>query len=433
MQPLLLAAAVAVAYFALASVSQLVAYSPEDAWTVWLASGVVLGGLLACPRTRWVALLAGGFVGATAFAAWIGSGVLEAVGYGAIEVIATAIAAFVVARLIAIPARLEGPRELAALILGGAVPLALVGALLATAWHVAAGGTAAGPTFRVWALSNLIGTLLVAPMIVAWSRFRLRRSGGMTMPTFVGGAIACALFLGVLWLLFDAPADTRFGGSVGAGLTYLPIVFMALVALLWGTRGATLAAFVGALIAILNTAQGEGPFAGVEGFLGEAELEVEGYAVAIAMTGLLIAVLAASQRTAMQAARDWQTRFEATIGAHRLLAYEWDPVSGAMVVTGDSQQSLGVAPAKLATLADWVALVTPEDRDAVRARFEQRAQGTGAADAFTYRVAAGGALPVDANDEARAIRDHDGALHRIVGIVRLGAPADAAPSGAGVA
>ncbi len=136
------------------------------------------------------------------------------------------------------------------------------------------------------------------------------------------------LFLVTLQLLFDAPTGSRMGGLAGRALTYVPIVFMALVALLWGTRGATLAAFAGALIAMVNTAQGEGPFAGVEGFLGDPELEVEGYALAIALTGLLIAVLAAAQRNAARDARDWQTRFEAAIGAHRLLAYEWDPASG---------------------------------------------------------------------------------------------------------
>jgi integral membrane sensor domain MASE1 len=426
---IIVVALVALAYVALAAVSELIAYSPADAWTVWLSSGVVLGSLLVQPRARWAAILAGAFIGATAFALTLGSSPFVAAGYGCIEVIACGLAAFVVTRIVDLPMGLERPRDLAALILGGALPLALTGAALATVWHVADGGTEAAPTFRVWMISNVIGTLLVAPLVIAWSRFRLRRSGGMTMPTFAGGAIACFLFLGLLWLIFDARPDARFGGSVGASLTYLPIVFMALVALLWGTRGATLAAFAGALIAMVNTAQGEGPFAGLEGFLGEAELEVEGYALAIAMTGLLIAVLAASQRSAMRAARDWQTRFEATIGAHRLLAYEWDPASGRMIVTGDSTQMLGVAPAKLATLADWLALVGADERDAVSIRFEQRAEGSGAADALAYRMAASGSGTVEAHDEARAIRDHDGAMHRVVGIVRLAAPAGAADAG----
>jgi len=193
--------------------------------------------------------------------------------------------------------------------------------------------------------------------------------------------------------------------------------------LLWGVRGATLAAFLGALIAVVNTAQHEGPFAVVRGFLGEPELEVEAYSLAIALTGLLIAALAASQRNAMREARDWQTRFEAAIGAHRLLAYEWDPASGRMIVTGDSAELLGVPAARLATLADWLALVAADDRDRVSTRFDERVLGSGDGDTMTYDIVGPDRTALAATDEARAIRDHDGALHRVVGMVRMSASA----------
>jgi integral membrane sensor domain MASE1 len=424
-QHLIAAVLVAAAYFALAAVSYAVAYSPADAWTVWLASGVVVGPLLAASRARWPGVLAGGFAGAAAFSLFLGSPPLHALGYGAIELIASAAAALVVAKVVALPLTLHRPRELVALVLGGAAASALTGAALATAWHVADGGTEAGATFRVWALSNFLGMLLVAPVIVAWARLTLRRSGGMTMPAFAAGAVACALFLGTMWMLFDAKPGTRFGASAGETLTYVPILFMALVALLWGTRGATLAAFVGALIAVVNTAQQEGPFVGAAGFLGDDEFEVQAYALAIALTGLLIAVLAAAQRDAMRAAREWKTRFEAAIGAHRLLAYEWDPASGRIVVTGDAAGLVGVPAAAIGSLADWLAVVAAADRERVSARFDERVRGRGDADVLTYLVSGAGGAPAAATDEARAIRDHDGTLHRVVGIVRV-APAAAA-------
>ncbi|MCC7325260.1 MAG: MASE1 domain-containing protein [Burkholderiales bacterium] len=418
-QQLLIVVLVAAAYTAFGALSSLVAYAPTDAWTVWLASGVVLGLLLSLRRARWAAVLGGGFVGATAFAFNLGSAALEAVGYGAIEVLASGAAALLVSRLAALPLRFHAVRDLGALILAGAVPLALVGAVLAAAWQLAAGGTGFGTTLRVWFISNFIGTLLVAPVIISWAQFRVRRSGGMTMPAFTSGAVACALFLGTLWLLFSGSVAQRFGGSVGAALTYLPIVFMSLVAVLWGARGATLAGFVGALIAMVCTAQGNGPFAGVEGFLGEAQLEVEAYALAIALLGLLIAVLGAAQRQAAHVAREWQTRFEAAIGAHRLLAYEWDPASDRMLVTGDTLQLLGVAPERIAMLADWLALVAAVERDGVAARFDERVRGRGEADTLRYALRGSAGATQAATDEARAIRDHDGALHRIVGIVRV--------------
>lgn len=415
----MLAVFVAVAYFALGEVSAAVAYSPADAWTVWLASGVVFGLLLALPRARWPAILMGAWVGATGFALTLGSGPFDAAGYGAIEVIASGIAAFLASRLTPLPARLDSARELAAVIFGGALPLALLGAVLATFWHMVAGGNDGATTFRLWSVSNFIGTLLVAPMMIAWSHAKLRRSGGMPMPVFAAGAVFAVLFLGSMWLLFDRRVDQRFFGTVGPTLTYVPIVFMALVGLLWGTQGATLVAFLGALIAILNTAQGEGPFAGINGILGEPEVEVEAYALAVALTGLLIAVLAAGQRNAMRAARDWQTRFEATIGAHRLHAYEWDPVSGKFAVSGDVPKLLGHAPVQLASLADWLALVAPGDRDRVAAHFDARARGAVESELIGYALNGADGAVVTVTDEARPIRDYDGSLHRMAGIVRI--------------
>ena len=409
---------VAAAYLALAGLSAALAYSHNDAWTVWLASGLTLGLLLARPRSTWPAILTGAFAGAAIFAVLIG-GIGSAIGYGVIEAATGFAGAWIVARMTVLPMQLARPRELAALVFGGALPQALIGALAAAVWNVAAGGGAGAATFRVWALSNLIGTLLVAPLVIVWSQFRAKRSGGLPMPAFVGGAIVCALFLLSMYLLFRAGPEHRLGGNVGRGLIYVPIVFMAILALLWGLRGATLAAAAGALIALFFTKWGTGPFAGIQGYIGEPELEVQAYSVAVALTGILVAVLVAGQRVAMRVARDWQTRFEAAIGAHRLLAYDWDPASGNMTVTGDTAHLLGIPNAQLATLADWLVLPAAEDRERVAARFEQRALSASAHDTLNYLVRARDGSALAASDEARSILDHDGALHRIVGIVRL--------------
>ncbi len=415
---IVLAAAVTVVYLALAWLSAVVAYSPNDAWTVWLASGVVLGLLLALRRAWWPGVLAGGFVGATLFSLHLETSLVVALGYGAIEVIAAGAAIALAARLVPLPLRLDRGRDLAALIVAGALPLALVGAFLAALWHLAEATGGALGVFRVWFVSNVLGTLLVAPVFVAWAQVRVRRSGGMPMSTFLGGALACVLFILTVWLLFDAAPGTRFQGTRGQTLTYVPILFVAVVALLWGAPGATLAAFVGAVIALLNTAQHEGPFALAQGYLGEAEFEVQAYALAIALTGLLIAILAAGQRRAARDAREWRTRFTAAIAAHRLVAYEWDPAAGTLVVTGDAGELIGVPAQRLGTLADWLSYVAADDRERVATRFDERVRGHGEADRLTYLLHNGSAT-LTATDEARAIRDHDGELHRVVGLVRI--------------
>lgn len=409
--------AVAAVYIALGGVSSALAYTPSDAWTVWLASGTMLGLLLACRRERRAAILGGAALGAALFSVLLDDvRPLDALGYAAIEVLAAFAGLYVFGWISPLPTRLERPRDLAALVVG-ALAMSVVGAVLAAAWSAGAGTDLPARTFRVWTLSNMVGTIVMAPLVIAWAGFRVKRSGGLTMTEFAAGAVVAVLFFATLRFLFGAGVVTH---PAGHGPTYLPVMFMALIALLWGGRGATLAALLATLLALYYTAEGRGPFARSDEFLGDPELEVQGYTATMALTGLLIAVLEAGQRRAMLVARDWRTRFEAAIGAHRLVAYEWDPASGSFAVTGDTRPLLAIAPETIGSLADWLAHVAPDERDRVATAFALRADG-GPAAPITYRVKRPDGEVATLTDEASAIRDHDGALHRITGIIHVAA------------
>ena len=119
---------VVVAYLALAALSTALAYAPTDAWTVWLASGLILGLLVAQFHYRWAVPLAGAAVGAAVFALILpGGSVIDALGYAAIEVIAAAAGAFTAMWLAAPPLRLDSLRQLGAFVVG-ALAQALAGA-----------------------------------------------------------------------------------------------------------------------------------------------------------------------------------------------------------------------------------------------------------------------------------------------------------------
>lgn len=187
MPALILIVVVALAYNALAALSSVLAYAPTDAWSVWLASGLTLGLLLVLPRGKWLAVVAGAAVGAAIFSWSIAPGaVMYAIGYAAVEVVAALAGAWAAGQVGGVPMRLDSPRQLAAVVVG-AIVLALVGAGLAAAWSVASGGHDAMTTFAVWALSNIVGVLLVAPVIITWAGFRAKRSGGLPMPQFIRG------------------------------------------------------------------------------------------------------------------------------------------------------------------------------------------------------------------------------------------------------
>jgi integral membrane sensor domain MASE1 len=288
---------VAVAYLALGAFSAFFAYSNQDAWGVWLTSGLGLGLLLGRTRSDWMPVLVGAFVGAFIFESLVGSSLADALGYALIEVIVTVIGGAVAAQLSAPPLRFVSPRDVGAII-AGAFALALTGAVLVGLWDYFTARPDAWRTFRVWLLGNFVAMLLVAPCIASWAQFRLKRPGARTLFSFAGGAVACVLFLLCIHALFSANPAGGFLQSFATGLTYLPFVFFVFVALLWGARGATLAALVGALIAITQTVRGLGPFLGSDGLFDDPVLNAQGYAVALSIIGLLVATVAEGRRAA---------------------------------------------------------------------------------------------------------------------------------------
>ncbi len=293
---------VALAYVALGALSAYFAYSNEDAWGVWLASGFALGLLFARARSDWMPVLAGAFLGAIIFEPLVGSSLVDALGFALIEVIVTLAGGAAAALLSPPPLRFVSPRDVGAAV-AGAFVLALTGAVIVGLWDNFAGRPDAWRTFRVWLVGNFVAMLFVAPFVASWAQFRLNRLSALMLSLFTGGAVACALFLICVYVVFSAHLEGRFPHYLAVGLTYLPFVLVVLVALLWGARGATLAAMVGALIAVTQTVRGLGPFIGQDGLL-DSVLSAQVYAVALSITGLLAASIVEGRRVAAAQARE---------------------------------------------------------------------------------------------------------------------------------
>ena len=287
---------VAVAYLALGAFSAFFAYSDQDAWSVWLTSGLGLGLLLGRVRADWLPVLAGAFLGALIFEPLVGSSLSESFFFAIIEVLVTVVGGLVAARISATPLRFESPRDVGAVI-AGAFALALTGAVLVGLWDYYTGQPDAWRTFRVWLVGNFAAILLLAPFIAAWAQLQLKRTDTRTLLAIAGGVVACALFVLCVQALFGTPAG-RSSWWFAMGITSLAVMLFVLVALLWGARGATLAALITALIAITQTVRGFGPFVTSDEPFGDAVLNVQVYAVALSMVGLLLATVVERRRLA---------------------------------------------------------------------------------------------------------------------------------------
>lgn len=425
------AAAAALAYLVALMLSYYFGGGFDQEANIWLASGVAIGVLTLAEPARWPAYLVAIGLAAAAGNLLAGASSGASIAYALEELVVSAPIAWLLRRLLGANPQLDEVGKVWLFAGAGALGSALLGWAVALLVYAALGLPSPAGEWRLWIVSGTVGTLVVTPLFFAWAGFRAKRSGGPTMSDFALGSIFLLLMITATVVVFRGDTAARFPGTVGFALTYLPLAFLVLGALAWGTRGATLATFLLATIAVLYSERGEGPFASVDQFTNEAVLEVQGYVATAALLTLMVTALQGSQQRALREATDWRVRYETVIGANDQLLFELDPTSGTVNWAGDTQRLLGVRPAQIDTLAAYLDRVHPDDRNALRAAFAALGRGV------EVHLDAGHRFDSPAGEEKRlegevtAIVDFDDTIHRFVGFlrpVRQGGAADGARS-----
>lgn len=388
-----------------------------DEADIWIASGVAIAVLTLADRAHWPAYALAIAIGSVVGNMLAGSPLWPALVYAVDEIVVAAATAWMLQRLLGTEALLDDARKVLIFVAVGAIGSALLGWLIAIPSYALLGLASPAPAWRLWIVSSAVGSLVVAPLWFAWAGFRAKRSGGATMADLALGGGLFVLLVATSLLVFNGHTAER-AGTAGFALTYLPLPFLVLGGLVWGSRGATLSTFVLAAIAVLHTASGEGPFAGAEGFLGGDVIEVQGYVAAAALVTLMLSALDASRQLAMRDAAAWKIRYEAVIGASDQLLYELDPATGRIEWAGDTARLLGCDKATIASLAGYLERVHPADRD----RLRNVLADVGSDDIYkaetAHRFVSAAGVEVGLEGEANAIVDFDDSVHRIVGYVR---------------
>jgi len=221
---------------------------------VWPPSGLALAALLIFGRRLWPGILLG------AFAANLltGAPVLVALGIAAGNTIEAVLAVTALRQIPGFDVSLGRVRDAVGLIVFAAVLSTMVAATIGvTSLYFA--GIVSMPqyteTWRAWWLGDLIGALLVGPLLLVWA----------SPPRQLGSPrrVLEATALGVLVI---ATSMLIFGTSPGQDATMFPYAYMVFPLLIWaalrfGQRGAVSTAFIVSAIAVGGTAMGRGPFA----------------------------------------------------------------------------------------------------------------------------------------------------------------------------
>lgn len=389
---------------------------------LWPASGILLGALMVSRRSEWPWWLA--IAGLLHFLAGVCTdrSLSTSLVYTSTDlIILPAMASVWISRTQAKSRTLDVPENLTwflfLIVIGG-----LIGALLITFGFGIAGVASSSQVWQTWLIASIIGNLIGAPLVVAWSTFQARRSGGPTLRNFLIGLVWFLLMITTAMVAFDSPTSMIVLGKSSYELAYLPLLFVVLVALVWDQLGLTLALLTLALIAALNTLQGEGPFAQMDAFFDTALLEVQGYIGTAALAGLVMAATSNTRNRALRDAGAWKARFEAGLAGNGLLLYEYDPATQSMLWTGELHKLFGSQPPRLDTLDDFLAQVHPDDLPRVAACFTERAHGlSGAQDAdpLRYRVRMRDGAWRAVTDIGSPVMVIEGEIHAVSGLLRV--------------
>lgn len=422
MQQVRLAALVAVLHLVAAFLSRSLAEASTETLPVWMGSGVTFGALLVCARWSWPAVLIGAGIASGAWGIIAHRlGLAPALPFGLIEVVSMGIGGWIATLGRYDPQRITG----ATLLIAGALVAASIGGTLAVElWRGQRPGADPLAEWLTWTLSTAVGLLLMGPVAVAFRGFRIKRSGGMPMRDFVGGAVAFTAFVVAALIVFGDNVAERFG-TLASTLAYVPMPFLLLASLLWGPRGGAIATLAGCVLIVWRTAHGGGPFAIAEGFKGEAVVEVQGFVAAWAIVMIVMRALSQDRNTALAQARSWRLRYERTMQAIGVASVEYDAVTGRAIWGESAAQVLGPSIGDIASLSEWLDRVDPAERGLVQAAWTAVARGDMSASEQDYAVRLDGRPPCRVYERLAGVRGADGTVEQVVAMMRLSAPEQA--------
>lgn len=406
----------AVVYFVFGYVSHALNGSFVATGYIWLPAGITVAALLLTPGARWFPLLVLLFA-AQIFLGWLEHRELWRMALFALDEIG--VAAIAVSLVRRAPFPMEGLYFVRGLLMVG-VGASMVSALFGAGWFVLTQNTPFWPTLRVWAMSDLVGILIMTPVLASWSQFRATRSGGIARTEFLLGLAAFIAVVASAYLAFDSELD-RLIFDIDFSTTYLPLFFIALVALLWGGRGGALSVAVLSLMAFVYNSLGHGPFVElVQLNSSNALLELQVYLAVASLLSLLISALKTTREQLHEDVARWKSEVELALTVSRQLVYSINPQRQSVTWSGDAQSLLGVAIDKMQTLAEVLALVHPLDQQRLRQRWLEDDSNEVRED-MPFRLLLADGRVIGVTDMSRSLLDPDDSLVMVAGTWHINA------------
>ncbi|MGH7717276.1 MAG: sensor histidine kinase [Gemmatimonadaceae bacterium] len=261
---------------------------------VWAPTGIAMAALLARGHRLWPGVL----LGALTANVWAGAPLLVALGIAAGNTLEGVLGAGALRRIPGFRRSLDRLRDALALVVLAAGLSTTVSATIGVA-SLTLGGIVSpaqlGETWRAWWLGDVMGALLVAPVLLVWSR-RPRTPFDRNRVVEAVGLGTAAVVVGVL--IFGGRTATE---ARGFGEAYMIFPVLIWAALRFGQRGAVTTAFVVSVIAVVGTVMGHGPF--VRPALRDSLFALQAFMAVTAATFLVLGASISERRAALEGIR----------------------------------------------------------------------------------------------------------------------------------
>lgn len=276
---------------------------------VWPPTGIAIAALLLRGNRLWPGIALGALV--TNLAA--GASIPVSLGIATGNTLEAVVATWALRRIPGFRLSIERLRDVLGLILLAATLSTVISASVGVA-SLVVGGTVsparAGDTWLAWWLGDLIGALLVTPVILVWSTVPTNPGRRRTWFEMVALGVAVVVVTG---LIFGGPGDLH-EGTLGQAYLLFPVLMWA--ALRFGQRGAATTAFVASAIAIAGTVNGHGPF--LRPVVHQSLLALQTFMGIAAGTFLVLGASLSERRRAIRDLRLAITHSDALLGERNL-------------------------------------------------------------------------------------------------------------------
>ena len=299
------AALFGLAYFISAGVGVTLLVPPQSIASFWPPSGLLVGVLVVSRTQRWPSLLGAVLTAAVAVNLLTGKSVPVSIAFALIHSFEGFAGAWLLVRCCGPRLTLTKVREVLSLTVLAALVDPALAATLATVVVVMEVGVTSfwHAWYARWA-ADMLGVLLVAPVIVTWSAVR-----AVSFKTIRSYRIAEAILLfaattAVVALVFGTESDAA---SILMPLPYLTFPLLWWAAMRFGPQGASAVSLGLVVVAVWTTAQGFGPFAMAGASVGEHVLSAQAFLGVSILTALVLAAALSEHRQAEEALQQQST------------------------------------------------------------------------------------------------------------------------------